>query len=46
MTSQRYNLDFAPRASRSLGKLDHPVAERIRAAAEALRDDLRPAGPG
>ncbi len=44
MTSRRYALEFAPKAVRSLGKLDRPVAERIRAAAEALRDEPRPAG--
>jgi mRNA interferase RelE/StbE len=44
VTARRYALEFAPRAVRSLGKLDRPVAERIRAAAEALRDDPRPAG--
>lgn len=44
MTAQRYTLEFAPKAIRSLGKLDRPVAERIRAAAEALRDEPRPPG--
>jgi mRNA interferase RelE/StbE len=44
VTAQRYALEFAPKAVRSLGKLDRPIAERIRAAAEALRDDPRPAG--
>lgn len=44
MTSQRYTLEFAPKAVRSLGKLDRQVAARIRAAAEALRGDPRPAG--
>ena len=44
MTGRRYDLEFAPRAIRSLGKLDRSVAERIRAAAEALRDEPRPAG--
>ncbi len=44
MTSRRYALEFAPKAIRSLGKLDRPVAERIKAAAEGLRDDPRPAG--
>ena len=44
MTAQRYALEFAPKAVRSLGKLDRPIVERIRAAAEALRDDPRPAG--
>jgi mRNA interferase RelE/StbE len=44
VTSQRYTLEFAPKAVRSLGKLDRQVAARIRAAAEALQDDPRPAG--
>jgi mRNA interferase RelE/StbE len=44
VTSQRYTLEFAPKAVRSLGKLDRRIAERIRTAAEALRDDPRPAG--
>jgi mRNA interferase RelE/StbE len=44
VTSKRYALEFAPKAIRSLGKLDRPVAERVRAAAEALRDEPRPAG--
>jgi mRNA interferase RelE/StbE len=44
VTAQRYALEFVPKAVRSLGKLDRPIAERIRAAAEALRDDPRPAG--
>lgn len=42
MTVPRYALEFAPKAIRSLGKLDRPVAKRIRAVAEALRDDPRP----
>ena len=44
MTSQRYALELAPKALRSLRKLDRPLVERIRAAAEALRDDPRPTG--
>jgi len=44
VTAQRYTLEFAPKAIRSLGKLDRPIAERIRAAAEALRDEPRPPG--
>ena len=44
MTSARYALEFAPRAIRSLGKLDRQVAKRVMAAAESLRDDPRPAG--
>ncbi|MDQ2874629.1 MAG: type II toxin-antitoxin system RelE/ParE family toxin [Actinomycetota bacterium] len=43
MTLHRYELEFAPKAIRSIGKLDRLVAERIRAAAEALRDEPRPA---
>jgi len=44
VTAQRYALEFAPKAIRSLGKLDRAIAERIRAVAEALRDDPRPPG--
>jgi mRNA interferase RelE/StbE len=44
VTAQRYTLEFAPKAIRSLGKLDRPIAERIRAAAEALRDEPIPPG--
>jgi len=44
VTAQRYTLEFAPKAIRSLCKLDRPIAERIRAAAEALRDEPRPPG--
>ena len=44
MTAQRYRLELAPKAIRSLGKLDRPIAERIKAAAEALRDNPRPPG--
>ena len=44
MTARRYALEFAPKAIRSLGKLDRLAAARVRAAAEALRDDPRPAG--
>ncbi len=42
--TQRYALEFAPKAIRSLGKLDRLVAERIKAAADALRDNPRPRG--
>jgi mRNA interferase RelE/StbE len=35
---------FRPAALRSLRKLDRQVAERIRDATEALRDDPRPPG--
>lgn len=44
MTRQRYTLEFAPKALRSLRKLDRSVAEQIRAATEALRGDPRPTG--
>jgi mRNA interferase RelE/StbE len=42
--SARYALEFAPKALRSLRKLDLSVVERIRAATEALRDEPRPVG--
>ena len=41
----RYSLAFRPAALRALRKLDRQTAERIKAAAEALRDDPRPPGP-
>jgi mRNA interferase RelE/StbE len=41
---RRYDLTFAQKAVRSLGKLDRQVAQRIREAAEALCDDPRPPG--
>jgi mRNA interferase RelE/StbE len=44
VTSQRYALEFAPKALRALRKLDRLVVERIRTATEALRDEPRPAG--
>jgi mRNA interferase RelE/StbE len=44
VTAQRYALEFAPRALRALRKLDRPVVEQVKAAAEALRDEPRPAG--
>lgn len=44
MTVRHYRLELAPKAIRSLGKLDRPIAERIMAAAEALRDNPRPPG--
>ena len=44
MTPSRYTLEFAPKALRSLRKLDRSVAEQIRTATEALRDDPRPVG--
>jgi mRNA interferase RelE/StbE len=40
----RYTLTFRPAALRALRKLDRQIAERIKAATEALRDDSRPAG--
>jgi len=39
--SRRYALEFAPQALR---KLDRPMAGRIKAATESLRDDPRPTG--
>jgi mRNA interferase RelE/StbE len=44
VTSRRYALEFAPKAVRTLRKLDRLVVERIRTATEALRDEPRPAG--
>jgi mRNA interferase RelE/StbE len=44
VTGQRYDLEFAPKALRSMRKLDRPTAQRIQAATEALRDDPRPKG--
>lgn len=44
MTAQRYALEFAPKAIRSLGKLDRSIAQRIRAAAEGLQSEPRPPG--
>jgi mRNA interferase RelE/StbE len=40
----RYALTFRPAALRALRKLDRQIAERIRVATEALRDDPRPSG--
>ena len=40
----RYALTFRPGALRVLRKLDRQIAERIKAATEALRDDPRPPG--
>lgn len=40
----RYTLEFAPKAVRSLRKLDQQAVRRIRAAAEALLENPRPAG--
>lgn len=44
MTSQRYALEFTPKALRALRKLDRLAVARIREATEALRDEPRPAG--
>jgi mRNA interferase RelE/StbE len=44
VTAKRYALEFAPKALRALRKLDRPVAEQIKAATEALRDEPRPVG--
>jgi mRNA interferase RelE/StbE len=40
----RYALTFRPAALRALRKLDRQIAERIKAATEALQDDPRPPG--
>jgi mRNA interferase RelE/StbE len=40
----RYTLTFRPAALRALRKLDRQIAERIKAATEALQDDPRPPG--
>ena len=42
--ADRYALTFRPAALRALRKLDRQIAERIKAATEALRDDPRPSG--
>ena len=42
--ADRYGLTFRPAALRALRKLDRQIAERIKAATEALRDDPRPPG--
>ena len=44
MTQPRYDIQFAPKAIRSLRKLDHATVRRIRETAEALRSDPRPPG--
>jgi mRNA interferase RelE/StbE len=44
VTRRQYELQFAPKAIRSLRKLDHAAARRIREVADALRDDPRPYG--
>jgi len=43
-SADRYALTFRPAALRALRKLDRQIAERIKAATEALRDDPRPSG--
>lgn len=40
----RYSLTFRPAALRALRKLDRQIAERIKAATEALQYDPRPPG--
>ena len=40
--ADRYALTFRPAALRALRKLDRQIAERIKVATEALRDDPRP----
>lgn len=40
----KYGLAFRPAALRALRKLDRHVAERIKAATEALRENPRPPG--
>ena len=42
--ADRYALTFRPAALRALRKLDRQIAERIKVATEALRDDPRPPG--
>ncbi len=42
--ADRYELTFRPAALRALRKLDRQIAERIKVATEALRDDPRPSG--
>jgi mRNA interferase RelE/StbE len=42
VTQPQYDLQFAPKAIRSLRKLDRVAARRIRETAEALRADPRP----
>ena len=37
----RYDIQFKPRAARDLRKLDRPIASRIVARIESLRDDLQ-----
>jgi mRNA interferase RelE/StbE len=42
VTQPQYDLQFAPKAIRSLRKLDHAAVRRIRETAEALRREPRP----
>jgi mRNA interferase RelE/StbE len=44
VTQPRYDIQFAPKAIRSLRKLDHATVRRIRETGEALRGDPRPPG--
>ncbi len=44
MTQPQYDLQFTPKAIRSLRKLDHAAVRRIRETAEALRGEPRPSG--
>jgi mRNA interferase RelE/StbE len=44
VTRSQYEFQFAPKAIRSLRKLDHAAARRIREVAEALRGNPRPSG--
>jgi mRNA interferase RelE/StbE len=44
VTRPQYELQFAPRAIRSLRKLDHAAARCIRETADALCNDPRPSG--
>lgn len=42
--SYRYGLEFRPAAVKTLRKLPHDVAKRIRTALEALQEEPRPRG--
>jgi mRNA interferase RelE/StbE len=44
VTQPQYELQFAPKAIRSLRKLDHAAVRRIRESAEALQGEPRPVG--
>ena len=39
-----YDVRFAPKAEKALGKLDRPIAQRIADAVTALAEEPRPAG--